>query len=127
VADPFDLLRGKLQSNRKKDQPHIKVLREFVEAEVIDAFMSEVEPRDRIRPANRLLSALNSDVLPSHVFRGMLPNAKTPTDFRFLVHHAPSKTSTESALRAAHKSAVPHDVDKELNLIARSRRYPKVR
>jgi hypothetical protein len=33
IADPFDLLRNKVSVNRPKDQPHIAILRRFLDEE----------------------------------------------------------------------------------------------
>ncbi len=60
LADPFDLLRNKLEVLRDKDRPHIEILRRFVEIEAVAAFSGERKPRARLVPtpaqAERLMA-----------------------------------------------------------------------
>ena len=90
VADPFDLLATKLQLGRPKDKRHAEVLQRFVEEEVVASFREEESPRKRLEPARRLLRVTGASVLPSRVFDRLIPLAKLPPDFRFLVHHGTS-------------------------------------
>jgi hypothetical protein len=100
IADPFDLLRNKLAVNRPKDQPHIPILRRFIDEEVVRAFTQETEPRARIGPAERLLEVLGSQTLEEGLARRLVELAVTPADFRFLAHRAPGRLVRELRDRA---------------------------
>ena len=63
IADPFDLLRNKLAVNRPKDQPHIAILKKFLEEEAVHGFREETDPRARIATAERLLEVLGTQTL----------------------------------------------------------------
>lgn len=89
VVDPFQLLREKLACNRAKDQPHIEILRRFLEEEAVHAFETETEPRRRLASPRRFLDVLKQDVLPETLARRLIPIAATATDLRFLAHRAP--------------------------------------
>jgi hypothetical protein len=88
VADPYDLLRCKLEVNRPRDRPHQQVLRSFLEEEVVEAFQTESGNRDRIAPAQRLLEVLELQSLPGDLARRLLPHARSASDFRFLIGDA---------------------------------------
>lgn len=89
IADPFDLLRNKLAVNRPKDQPHIAILRRFLDEEAVKCLTDEREPRARISAAERLLEVLGTQTLEEALARRLVPLATTPADFRFLGHRAP--------------------------------------
>ena len=89
IADPFDLLRNKLVVNRPKDQPHIAILRRFLDEEAVSGLTREHEPRARIQAAERLLEVLDAQTLEDDLARRLIPLAATPADFRFLAHRAP--------------------------------------
>jgi len=89
IADPFDLLRNKLAVNRPKDQPHIAILRRFIDEEVVRGLAEEEEPRARISAAERLLEVLGAQTLEEGLASRLVPLARTPADFRFLAHRAP--------------------------------------
>jgi hypothetical protein len=89
VADPFDLLRNKLSVNRPKDQPHIAILRRFLDEEAVRGMAQEHEPRARISAAERLLEVLGAQALDEHLAARLVPLASMPADFRFLAHRAP--------------------------------------
>ncbi|MBI4602383.1 MAG: hypothetical protein HY721_10535, partial [Planctomycetes bacterium] len=63
LADPYDLLVNKLHVNRPKDQPHIELLRRFIEEECVGAFANEDRPRARLEPSRRLLATTKSRAL----------------------------------------------------------------
>jgi predicted nucleotidyltransferase len=86
LADPFDLLRNKLAVRREKDQPHIRFLQSFIEEEIVEAFRSELEPRERLAPARRYLEILGSPSLPPKLGERLLELARLPSDFRFLAN-----------------------------------------
>jgi hypothetical protein len=119
VADPYDLLECKLEVNRPKDKPHQEVLRRFLEEEVVDAFRTEPENRDRIAPARRLLEVLKLRSLPEELARRLLPHARSASDFRFLIGRAPNRE-----FEAAMLAAVPEDLGlrEELERIVERRR-----
>lgn len=89
IADPFDLLRNKLAVNRPKDQPHIAILRRFLDEEAVTGLTREQEPRARISAAERLLEVLGAETLEEGLAERLVPLATTPADFRFLAHRAP--------------------------------------
>ncbi len=118
VVDPFDLLRNKLAVNRPKDQPHIAILRRFIEEEVVSAFQKEEAPRERMAPARRLLDVLKTRVLAPEVSARLVPLAKTPADFRFLVNSVPSREEAEGVVNRA-----PEGLRDELAGILKRRRF----
>ena len=97
VADPFDLLVNKLAVRREKDLPHIEILRQFVEEEVVTAFREETG-RKRLMPARRLLRVLGQEELPEHLAERLLDEARMPVDFRFLMGRVPSRALAERVL-----------------------------
>jgi hypothetical protein len=119
IADPFDLLRNKLAVNRPKDQPHIALLRRFIDEEVVNAFMVQTEPRARIGPAERLLEVLGTQTLEETLAVRLAPLASQPADFRFLAHRAP----TLSILRELVSRSPAGDTRATIERIARSRGF----
>jgi hypothetical protein len=103
IADPFDLLRNKLSVNRPKDQPHIAILRRFLDEEAVAGLTKEKEPRARIGAAERLLEVLGSQTLEDDLANRLIPLAATATDFRFLAHRAPVRLLSELRDRAPHQ------------------------
>jgi hypothetical protein len=95
IADPFDLLRNKMAVSRMKDQPHIQVIRRFLEEEAVHAFLHEEDPRARIGPAERLLEVLGAKELDHSLAARLVPLARTPADFRFLAHRVPTRELVE--------------------------------
>lgn len=81
--------------NRPKDQPHIEILRRFLDEEVVHAFEQREEPRARIGPAERLLEVTGAQSLEVEVARRLLPLARLPSDFRFLAHRVPAAMVSE--------------------------------
>jgi hypothetical protein len=116
IADPFDLLRNKLAVNRPKDQPHIAILRRFLDEEVVHAFAEEQQPRSRIAPAERLLEVLGALTLADDIAARLIPLATTPADFRFLAHRLPS-----SLLPQLLAAVPPGEVRTTVERITRSR------
>ena len=90
IADPFDLLRNKLSVNRPKDQPHIAILRRFLDEEAVSGLTQEGDPRARIGAAERLLEVLGTQTLEEDLAKRLVPLAAAAADFRFLAHRAPS-------------------------------------
>lgn len=84
LVDPFDLLANKMAVRRDKDLPHIEIMRRYVEAEAVEAFLEEERPRARLEPARRLLEVLGTDTLPEELTDRLLDHVRTPVDFRFL-------------------------------------------
>ncbi len=119
LGDPFDLLANKLAVNREKDRPHIPVLLRFLAEEVIHAFAEESGPRQRIDPARRLLDVLRVKTLPLEVAKRMVPLARTPVDFRFLMNHVPSRELAQTLFDHA-----PEELLAELATIRQRRRFP---
>lgn len=120
IADPFDLLSNKQRLGRDKDRAHCALLRRFVDEEVVHAFRELSHPRERLAPARRLMEALSTRVLPRDVSERLLPLAKTPADFRFLVHHLPDEGQIRSLLERTVADPV---LLEELRTIQRSRRF----
>ncbi|MBI2900094.1 MAG: hypothetical protein HYY17_07905 [Planctomycetes bacterium] len=120
VIDPFDLLRNKLAVNRPKDRPHIAILRRFIEEEVVAGFENGSSPRDRIAPARRFLSVLDARALPAELAARLIPLAKTPAEFRFLVDTVPSRDDVEAVLERT-----PEETREELREILKRRRFRK--
>lgn len=116
LVDPFDLLDNKLRVNRPKDRPHIEVMMSFVEEEVVAAFETETEPRERLAPARRLLRVLRRKRLPEPLSDRLVPLARTPADFRFLANSVPARRQAEALIARAG------DVD-ELRAIVETRRF----
>jgi hypothetical protein len=101
VADPLDLLANKLAVNRPKDRPHVRVLREFIEEEIVEAFTSETEPRKRISPANRYLSVARERRLTQPLSTRLIPLAALPSDFRFLASTVPTAALATQLMQRA--------------------------
>lgn len=101
IADPFDLLANKLAVNREKDRPHVEILLRFLEEEVVEAFVEEEKPRQRIAPAARLLDVLGQPALSRRLAERLLPLARLPADFRFLLSRAPDQGFAEEVLSRA--------------------------
>lgn len=101
VADPFDLLANKLAVRRDKDLPHIDILRRFVEEEAVLAFDEETRPRARLAPIRRLIDVLGRKTLPAKLAERLVPLARTPVDFRFLVSRVPNREMARRLLEAA--------------------------
>jgi hypothetical protein len=106
IADPFDLLRNKLTVNRPKDQPHIAILKRFLEEEAVHTFGQETDPRARIGTAERLLEVLQTRTLEQPLAERLLPLARDPVDFRFLAHRLPAEEMVRALLTAAPSDAV---------------------
>lgn len=121
IADPFDLLQNKLRINRPKDQPHIEILRRFVEEEIVAAFTDETVPRERLAPARRLLEVTRSRTLPAQLAARLIPLARTPPDFRFLANNVPEREQAEAVIARARKHG---DLAAELEALAGRRRFP---
>ena len=119
IADPFDLLRNKLAVNREKDQPHIALLRRFLDEEVVQAFVEQEDPRARIGPAERLLEVLKAQTLEETLAERLTPLATNAADFRFLAHRAP----TQPIVRELVSRAPGDDVRATIERIARSRGF----
>ncbi|MSP59021.1 MAG: hypothetical protein EXR72_01550 [Myxococcales bacterium] len=117
VADPFDLLANKLSVDRPKDRPHALVLRRFIEEEVVEAFVSAVDPRARIAPARRLLAATRARMLDEALSDRLLPLARTAPDFRFLMDCIPLARQAEALLALA-----PPAIADDLGTIRKRRR-----
>jgi hypothetical protein len=113
IADPFDLLRNKLAVNRPKDQPHIAILRRFLDEEAVSGFSQEKEPRARISAAERLLEVLGTQTLEDDLANRLLPLATTVADFRFLAHRVPVHL-----LRQLRDRAQADDIRKAVERIA---------
>jgi hypothetical protein len=116
IADPFDLLRNKLSVNRPKDQPHIAILRRFLDEEVVAGLTQETEPRARLGAAERLLEVLGHRTLDEGLAKRLVPLATTPADFRFLAHRAPPRLIRELTDRAPSE-----EVRRAVQRIAQSR------
>jgi hypothetical protein len=100
VVDPYHLLRDKLACNRPKDQPHIEILRRFLEEEAVHAFETETDPRQRLASPRRLMEVLRSDMLPEPLARRLIPIARIGSDFRFLIHRVPDHLQATVVARA---------------------------
>ncbi|MEE8523338.1 MAG: hypothetical protein V3T72_05360 [Thermoanaerobaculia bacterium] len=118
LADPFDLLANKLAVARDKDRPHIEILRRFVEAEAVEAFVREEDPRARLVPARRLLEASGSNTLPEALAGRLIELAKTPADYRFLVGRVPTAEQAAGLVEKCEASIRP-----QLAPILASRRF----
>ena len=122
VADPFDLLRNKLKVHRPKDVPHIEVLRNFVEEEIVTAFKKGKVPRERIAPAKRILEVTASRTLSPNLADRLVPLAKTPAEFRFLANSVPKREQADAILKRAPTDA---DLVEDLKRIVKARRFRK--
>lgn len=89
LADPFDILANKLTIHRAKDEPHIEVLRCFVEQELITDFASEKPGRARLEAARRFLDVTGAAELPQDLAERLIPFADNEATRRFLAAHAP--------------------------------------
>jgi len=104
VADPFDLLRNKLAVNRPKDQPHIALLRQFIEEELVAHFSTQARARDRLAPVVRYIDILGSSTLELELARRLIPAAKTVADFRMLAHRIPIALASDLQGRAPEET-----------------------
>lgn len=100
VADPIDLLSNKLAVNRPKDQPHIELLRRFIEDEIVLSFSRLSEPRARLEAASALLDVLGHDTLDVELAEKLFELATLPSDFRFLANRGPTGLLPRLAERA---------------------------
>lgn len=96
IADCYHLLENKLNVNRPKDQPHIEILRRFIEEEIVAAFEAERDPRARLNPARNLLRITKSRFLTEALAARLIPLARTAPDLRFLAN----TVATEAQARA---------------------------
>ena len=119
IVDPFDLLRNKLAVNRPKDQPHIAILRRFLDEEAVHGFAHENDPRARIGGAERLLEVLGAQTLEPPLAARLVPLARTPADFRFLAHRVPG----EAMVRDLIARAPSEEVKETVGAIARRRGF----
>ncbi len=117
LADPCDLLRNKLCANRPADKPQVSLLRRFLEEEAVLNFEREQEPRARIVPAERLLEVLETGTLDAGLAARLVPLARTPADFRFLAHRAPTPELVTQLLQHA-----PAEIRPIVEAIAKNRR-----
>lgn len=101
IADCYHLLQNKLNVNRPKDQPHIDVLRRFIEEEIVRAFEVETDQRNRLGPARKLLDITKSRALPEHLASRLIPLAKTAPDLRFLANTVPLEEQKRAVLEKA--------------------------
>lgn len=101
VIDPFDLLRNKLEVNRPKDRPHIKILVRFIEEEIVAAFESGTGAGERLSPARRYLRVTDAKTIPRELADRLIPLAKTPPEFRFLVNTVPRRTQAAALVDRA--------------------------
>jgi len=122
IADPFDILANKLAVRREKDLPHIDIMMRFVEEEVVTAFAEEDLPRERLAPAQRLLGIRKRRALPKTLAERLLPFARLPADFRFLVNHAPDLSFAQDVVSRAPVDA---ELCRELDAILASRRFDR--
>ncbi len=120
LASPFDLLRNKLNVNRPKDQPHIAVLKEFLEAEAVAGFEKETSPRSRLDPARQLLAATGSKTISEPLATRLLPLARLPSDLRFLGNTVPTRALAERVKLAAQNIEEP-DRDEVMKIVERRR------
>ncbi|MCP4662824.1 MAG: hypothetical protein GY856_46115 [bacterium] len=97
LADPFDLLANKIAIGREKDRPHIELLRQFCEEEVVEAFARE-EGRQRLMPARRLLEIVSRRTLPEELADRLIELAERPIDFRFLMSKVPAQRQVRRLL-----------------------------
>jgi hypothetical protein len=123
VADPFDILRNKVLVDRPKDRPHVEALRRFVEEEVVEAFEKETAPRRRIRPAQLYLEATRSRELPAALAARLLPLARLPVDFRFLLSAVPEEAQARELMERARRAPLAAAVLAELEEIVEARRF----
>lgn len=105
VADPFDLLANKLRVNRPKDRPHIDVLLRFLEEEVVGAFRDQTVSRLRLGPARRFLKVTSARLLPERLATRLVPLAREPADFRFLMNHVPLASHAAHLMQEARANS----------------------
>lgn len=124
LADPFDLLRNKLEVLRDKDRPHIEILRRFVEIEALAAFSEETKPRARLAPSRRLLEVLRTDVLPEGLAGRLVEAAEQGADFRFLMSRVPTPEQAERLMaRVARRET---ELQRQLEEIRAHRRFAEI-
>jgi len=110
VADPLDILANKLTAARDKDQPHIEILRGFIEEEIVLAFETQ-RGRRRVMLARRYLEVLGRPMLAEPLAARLLPLAADPIDFRFLAGRVPTKRQAlEVVDRARARGAEVDDI-----------------
>jgi len=108
VADPLDLLSNKLAVNRPKDQPHIAVLRRFIDDDIVhDLGDPTTTPRERIRTAARLLDVLHQSTLDESLAARLIPLATLPADYRFLAHRVSTKAQLDALAARAPADIQP--------------------
>jgi len=93
VVDPFDLLRNKLAVRRPKDEPHIEILKAYIDEEVVGHFQSGAPARERLSPVARYLDVLGSAILPRGLAQRLIPLARELSDYRMLAHRIPLELS----------------------------------
>lgn len=120
LADPYDLLRNKLAVRRDKDKPHIAFLKAFIEEEIVEAFRSETEPRERLAPVRRYLDLLDSTLLPTALGERLLDLATKPSDFRFLANRLADREQLD---RLWERSAWNLEIRTDLERIFSKRRF----
>ncbi len=109
VVDPFDLLRNKLAVRRPKDEPHIDILKAYLEEEVLNHFQTATTARERLGPVVRYLDVLKSPTLPPGLAHRLIPLARDLADYRMLAHRIPlelSQVLEQCACGEANQQAV---------------------
>lgn len=106
VADPVHLLRNKLKVRRDKDLPHIEILDRFIVEEIVSSFREDIEPRQRLSLAKRYLSTIGSRTLPEALAARLIPLARLPSDFRFLINCVLTEEQIEAVYAAAPEALV---------------------
>ncbi len=96
VADPFDIFSNKLAVNRDKDQPHIELLRAYLQDEIVHDFEHADTPRERIGPARRYLEITGAPTLSDALAGRLIPCVADPVGARFVAGHIADQSVVEA-------------------------------
>jgi len=106
IADPLDILANKLVARREKDQPHVGIIRRFIEEEIVSAMETE-RGRQRVLLARRYLEVLGARTLEEQLAARLVPLAVESIDVRFLAGRVPTEQQAAEVVQRARQ----HDVD----------------
>lgn len=118
IAEPIDLLGNKLAVRRPKDLPHIDVLRDFIEDEIVVDLSGEGAARERLASLRRYLDVLGTKSVPPELAKRLVEVVEDTTCARYLAGHIDDADAARTLLERMEL----HGVSPELRGILERRR-----
>ncbi|MEX1362737.1 MAG: hypothetical protein AB1Z98_06395 [Nannocystaceae bacterium] len=115
IADPLDLLSNKLTVRRAKDIPHIEVLRDFVEDEIVVELGGGGTTRERLALIRRYLDVLGTEALPSDLALRLIDVVEDPRCARYLAGHVDDTVVAAKLIARLEESGSASDVRRILS------------